>query len=120
MSKKRTLTTAFNSDEENVDVVDNNFTITEDLKVISNNKNITKDVTPEENLLKQAKDDLKFLVESKRKRKTIEDTHKRATFLFRKDLSKKLDKLIEEEDGLTKTAFINLAIEVLLKEYKKK
>ncbi|WP_051633651.1 hypothetical protein [Bacillus sp. UNC41MFS5] len=47
---------------------------------------------------------------------TVEDTHIRTTFLFRKDLAKRLDRLSKNKRGF-KTAFINEAIEALLNEY---
>jgi len=52
------------------------------------------------------------------KKKTVEDTHTRTTFLFRNDLVKRLDKLAKDKRGF-KTMAINKAIENLLNELEK-
>lgn len=57
--------------------------------------------------------------QEKTKKQTMEDTHKRSTFLFRRDLEKRLDKLAKNKRGF-KTMFINSAIEALLDEMEKK
>ena len=57
--------------------------------------------------------------EAKVKKPTVEDTHTRATFLFRNDLAKRLDKLAKGKRGF-KTEFLNTAIEALLNEMEKK
>ncbi|WP_078598512.1 hypothetical protein [Evansella clarkii] len=53
--------------------------------------------------------------DEKSKKKTVEETHARATFLFRKDLQERLDKLAEGKRGF-KTMFLNQAVEALLDE----
>lgn len=49
------------------------------------------------------------------KRKTVEDTHTRATYLVRNDLLKRLDKLAKGKRGF-KTLFVNKAMEALLND----
>lgn len=93
--------------------------------VKSNNEHITKDVilnvTQEPYVLsvEQVKKDLLSMYEEKTKKEKVEDTHIRTTFLFRKDLSKRLDKLAKNKRGF-KTMFLNKAIEALLDEMEKK
>jgi hypothetical protein len=50
--------------------------------------------------------------------KKVEETHKRSTFLVRRDLLKRLDKLASGRHGF-KTEFINYAIEKALVEIEK-
>lgn len=57
--------------------------------------------------------------EEKANRKTVEDTHVRTTFLFRKDLAKRLDKLSKNKRGY-KTEFFNTAIEALLDDIERR
>lgn len=64
------------------------------------------------------KNDLLSKYEEKAKKPTVEDTHIRTTFLFRKDLARRLDKLSKNKRGF-KTMFINQAIEALLDELEK-
>jgi hypothetical protein len=55
------------------------------------------------------------MYDEKSKKKTVEETHTRATFLFRKDLQTRLDNLAEGKRGF-KTMFLNKAVEALLDE----
>lgn len=55
------------------------------------------------------------MYDEKTKKKTVEETHTRATFLFRKDLQERLDKLAEGKRGF-KTLFLNKAVEAMLDE----
>lgn len=55
------------------------------------------------------------MYDEKTKKKTVEETHTRATFLFRKDLQTRLDKLAEGKRGF-KTLFLNKAVEAMLDE----
>ncbi|MCP3765055.1 hypothetical protein NLX67_22385 [Domibacillus sp. A3M-37] len=68
--------------------------------------------------VEQVKSDLLSMFEEKTKKQTVEDTHQRTTFLFRKDLSKRLDKLAKGKRGF-KTMFLNQAVEALLDEMEK-
>lgn len=65
--------------------------------------------------VKDIADRLQERYQEKANRPTVEDTHIRTTFLFRKDLAKRLDKLTRNKRGY-KTQFINEAIEALLNE----
>jgi hypothetical protein len=91
----------------------------------SNNKTVTEDVIqdviqePHSVSVAQVKDDLLSLYDEKTKKEKVEDTHTRTTFLFRNDLSKRLDKLAKNKRGF-KTLFMNKAIEALLDELEKK
>jgi hypothetical protein len=87
----------------------------------SNTENVTNDVTetPSTVSVAQVKDDLLSMYDEKTKKEKVEDTHIRTTFLFRKDLSKRLEKLAKNKRGF-KTLFMNKAIEALLDELEKK
>jgi hypothetical protein len=91
----------------------------------SNTEDITNDVTlnvtqePSIVSVAQIKDDLLSMYDEKTKKEKVEDTHIRTTFLFRKDLSKRLEKLAKNKRGF-KTLFMNKAIEALLDELEKK
>lgn len=65
--------------------------------------------------VKDVAEQFKKSYEEKSKKPTVEDTHIRTTFLFRRDLQKRLDKLAKNKRGY-KTDFINKAIESLLNE----
>jgi len=52
--------------------------------------------------------------EEKRKKKTVEETHIRTTFLLRKDLAKRLNKITRNKHGL-KTILLNNAVEAIVK-----
>jgi hypothetical protein len=92
----------------------------ENVTMLSNTDNLTKDVTLEPKILsvQQVKDELLNMYQEKSKKETVEDTHIRTTFLFRKDLAKRLDKLAKNKRGF-KTMFMNKAIEALLDELEK-
>jgi len=100
----------------------------------SNTEHVTKDVTQESNTspepqsetenqipepsTKTLKDVTKSIMDAydeKSKKKTVEETHTRSTFLFRNDLQARLDKLAKGKRGF-KTMFLNQAIEALLDE----
>ena len=101
------LTTAFNK-------------VTEDVTVTRNTNTEYEDVTPTDNTkitLDNVKDNLDEEQRKRNAKKRIEETHKRATFLVRKDLQKRLDRLVRHEKGLTKTLFVNKALEALLNAY---
>jgi hypothetical protein len=91
----------------------------------SNTEAVTKDATlnviqePSTVSVAQIKDDLLSMYDEKTKKEKVEDTHIRTTFLFRKDLSKRLEKLAKNKRGF-KTLFMNKAIEALLDELEKK
>lgn len=97
--------------------------ITETKNVTSNSniENVTNDViqNPSTVSVAQVKDDLLSMYDEKTKKEKVEDTHIRTTFLFRKDLSKRLEKLAKNKRGF-KTLFMNKAIEALLDELEKK
>lgn len=65
--------------------------------------------------VREVAEQFKKSYEEKAKKPTVEDTHIRTTFLFRKDLQKRLDRLAKNKRGY-KTDFINKAIESLLDE----
>ena len=109
----------------------------EDVKNDSNN-NITniydesvpveKDVTPSDlpldnydvdnekdsNDFSEFKKDILSKYNEKRKKKTMEETHIRTTFLLERSLSKRLDKLTKNKRGL-KTLVLNDAVEAIVK-----
>ena len=65
--------------------------------------------------IKDVRNNIMSMYDEKSKKKTVEETHNRATFLFRKDLQDRLDKLAEGKRGF-KTMFLNQAVEALLDE----
>lgn len=100
----------------------------------SNTKSITEDVIQERNIeteasyghlnnnreassktIRDVTNSIMSMYDEKSKKKTVEETHNRATFLFRKDLQERLDKLADGKRGF-KTMFMNKAIEALLDE----
>lgn len=110
----------------------------EDIQVVetrnSNTKPITKDVIQQRNIetetsfehvndnresssktIRDVTNSIMSMYDEKSKKKTVEETHNRATFLFRKDLQERLDKLADGKRGF-KTMFMNKAIEALLDE----
>ncbi|RDU34707.1 hypothetical protein DRW41_22035 [Neobacillus piezotolerans] len=135
MARKRNLSDAFsqfeeetndtkqNKENEHENKNDHPLKQSENKDVTNklNNEHVTKDVTLNESSLSvsQVKQDLLSMYEEKTKKETMEDTHVRTTFLFRKDLSKRLDKLAKNKRGF-KTMFLNKAIEALLDELEKK
>ncbi|MGX1195751.1 hypothetical protein [Metabacillus sp. SLBN-84] len=65
--------------------------------------------------IREVTESLMNMYDAKSKKKTVEETHTRATFLFRTDLQKRLDNLANGKRGF-KTMFLNKAIEALLDE----
>lgn len=57
---------------------------------------------------------LKKEVRKAQSRPTMEDTHVRSTFLFRRDLQERLDRIAKTQPRGFKTKFLNIAIEELL------
>jgi len=90
-------------------------TVTEQVREEGNTITVTNDETK---TLKQVTQNILALYEEKQKRETVEETHVRTTFLFRKDLQKRLDKLSKNKRGF-KTMFLNQAIESMLDELEK-
>jgi hypothetical protein len=107
-------------EQENIIIKNNTEDITKDVTVISNTEHVTNDtIEVQSNLsVEQVKNDLLNMYSEKSKKETMEDTHTRSTFLFRKDLAKRLDKLAKNKRGF-KTMFMNKAIEALLDEMEK-
>lgn len=101
---------------KNVIQLSNTNNITEDVTVNSNTSSNSKQVDKTVGDIKQ---DLLSMYEEKTKKETVEDTHIRTTFLFRKDIAKRLDRLSKNKRGF-KTMFINKAIEALLDEMEEK
>lgn len=105
------------NDEEEKAVEDNTVKDKKDI----NKKNETKlertaeaseeSVEPEKNSVNSR---LSNLVSSKEEK--VEDTHKRSTFLVRKDLLRRLNKIAKSQKHGFKTEFINTAIEIALDE----
>lgn len=73
----------------------------------------TAEANPTATTMKDVSTNLILMYNEKSKKKTVEETHNRATFLFRKDLQDRLDKLSAGRRGF-KTMFMNKAIEALL------
>lgn len=65
--------------------------------------------------IKDVTNSILSMYDEKTKKKTVEETHNRATFLFRKDLQERLDNMADGKRGF-KTMFMNKAIEALLDE----
>lgn len=114
--KQNTNTTNENNNELHTPIIKQ-----ENVTSNSNTETITNDViqTPSTVSVAQVKDDLLSMYDEKTKKEKVEDTHIRTTFLFRKDLSKRLEKLAKNKRGF-KTLFMNKAIEALLDELEKK
>lgn len=66
--------------------------------------------------LEPVKPSFNEIIERKRKRLTIEDTHKRQTYFIRRDLIKEIEQLSKKEPRGFKTDLVNYAIEKLLRE----
>jgi hypothetical protein len=112
----------FDQDEQSIKTdLQDQKNITEDKAVTGNNEQPavtdSDDVQPEaaSKTVRDVGDSIMSMYDEKSKKKTVEETHNRATFLFRKDLQERLDKLSEGKRGF-KTMFLNKAIEVLLDE----
>lgn len=93
----------------------------------SNTDTVSNDVTP--HVIQDETQDVtleslvgKFSeeVETRKQKQRVEDTHKRSTFLFRRDLSDRLDEMAKADGSRGfKTMFINRAIESFLDAYEK-
>ena len=105
--ENKKLTTAFNKEFEDVTVTCNTNTEHEDVTPTSNDLNTLENV----------KGNIEGIIAERKGKKRVEDTHKRSTFLFRKDLQKRLDRLVKSKKEISKTLFINMAIEALLNEF---
>lgn len=92
----------------------------DDIKDDGKEEVIEKEVLSEEDTLtiEAIRKQLEEEYQAKTSKKSMEETHKRTTFLFRKDLARRLDKLSRGKRGY-KTMFFNKAIETLLDEYEK-
>lgn len=73
------------------------------------------EVDPSGKTIRDVTNSLLEMYDQKSKKKTVEETHTRSTFLFRNDLQTRLDKLAKGKRGF-KTMFLNKAIEALLDE----
>lgn len=73
-------------------------------------------VEMESKSLRDVSANIMAMYDEKAKRKTMEETHKRASFLFRRDLQDRLDALAADKKRGFKTLFLNQAIEALLNE----
>lgn len=115
MSKRRTLTSVLNTEnnkEQQPEVEEQPQTELE----TQEEETTVEESTQESLTVTDVAERIKNKYQEKSSRPTVEDTHVRSTFLFRKDLSKRLDKLAKNKRGF-KTMFINEAIEALLNEY---
>ncbi|MGH1111221.1 hypothetical protein [Bacillus paranthracis] len=101
--KDRKLTTAFDDDNNN----ENNL----------NGENTEEIEELQVNTLSELHEDLMNEYTEKTKRKTIDDTHTRRTFLVEKELIKKLDRVAKGKRGF-KTMAINKALKAILKDFK--
>lgn len=130
VTKDVTLKSNTETITDEVTVNSNTKTVTDDVILNGNTEAITDDVTMNSNIVtspnsksnttvEAVKQDLLSMYEEKAKKETVEDTHTRTTFLFRKDLAKRLDRLSKNKRGF-KTMFINKAIEALLDEMEEK
>lgn len=72
----------------------------------------TEDIAPETTAAKQST--FIDLFKEKEKKKTIEDTHTRSTFLVNNDLLARMDKLAKKRKRGFKTDLVNHAIKQLL------
>lgn len=108
--KNRTLTTAFDTLPKEEEVVKTAQEATEEVAEPSEGQSLQVGGSARDELLKEREE------RRRKKNERVEDTHKRATFLFRKDLSERLDKLVKSDKDITKTMFINRAIESLLED----
>ena len=133
------------NETSNVTELQTEESVQENETVNSNTTTVTKDVTQEHNTdskipsetesynqlaeqlseqekpepstrtIRDVRNNIMSMYDEKSKKKTVEETHNRATFLFRKDLQTRLDKLSEGKRGF-KTMFLNQAVEALLNE----
>jgi len=80
-------------------------------------KDITQedpDIDTESNNFNDFKSSILSKYEEKRKKKTVEETHIRTTFLLHKDLAKRLNRITKNKHGL-KTILLNDAVEAIVK-----
>ena len=87
--------------------------------VVTKSKEPNEEVAQNPSTIEGVKQDLLSMYAEKTNKEKVEDTHIRTTFLFRKDLANRLDKLAKNKRGF-KTMFMNKAIEALLEEMEKK
>ncbi|WP_422406924.1 MULTISPECIES: hypothetical protein [Gammaproteobacteria] len=71
--------------------------------------------TNTDTLVKDVTNDLMEEYSKKKSKPTIEDTHKRVTFLLDRELNDRLNRLAEGKNGF-KTMFLNRAVKALLDE----
>ena len=108
-----------NNISEDVTQSRNTETTTEyEIKNDNNNAEQEDETLKSNTTIEDVKQNLLSMYEKKTKKETVEDTHTRTTFLFRKDLAKRLDKIAKNKRGF-KTMFMNKAIEALLDEMEK-
>lgn len=104
MVKKRKLSTAFDSE-----VSQNNNNKEQAIAKESSGDSINYQTIRDVGEILQAK------YKKKAKKPTVEETHVRTTFLFDRELSKRLDRMAKGKRGF-KTMFYNEAIKALLDE----
>ncbi|MEL4026979.1 hypothetical protein [Lysinibacillus endophyticus] len=88
-------------------------------EVMTKSNETQEEVVQNTPTIEWVKQDLLSMYAEKTNKEKVEDTHIRTTFLFRKDLANRLDKLAKNKRGF-KTMFMNKAIEALLEEMEKK
>lgn len=88
-------------------------------EVVTKSNETQEEVVQNTPTIEWVKQDLLSMYAEKTNKEKVEDTHIRTTFLFRKDLANRLDKLAKNKRGF-KTMFMNKAIEALLEEMEKK
>lgn len=88
-------------------------------EVVTKSNETQEEVVQNTPTIEGVKQDLLSMYAEKTNKEKVEDTHIRTTFLFRKDLANRLDKLAKNKRGF-KTMFMNKAIEALLEEMEKK
>lgn len=113
----KSLTGVFNDETVTNDGTSNSNTsnVTSVETITSNTDTTTDDATTKPTTVKEVSDGLLSMYDEKRRKKTVEDTHIRTTFLFDKELEKRLSKLAKGKRGF-KTMFFNEAIRSLLDE----
>lgn len=84
-------------------------------EAIQENESVFQKQESSSKTVRDVKNNIMSVYDEKSKRKTVEETHTRTTFLFDNELKKRLDKLAKNKRGF-KTHFINSAIEALLDE----
>lgn len=66
--------------------------------------------------VEQVKEDIMNIYEERTSKKKIDDTHIRKTYLIRRDLAKKLDRVSKGKHGF-KTLMVNKALESILRDF---